>query len=174
MAGVVTVPERIHNLKGMLRFLRRRGDPAALWDEPWHEDLVKGFAAVCVERKGVSTQALLSIHPDDLRALYDDLKVPVDHRIVIRRYLNLPHVAIANAWTGLQILITATVVAVKVLRFAFRPVVWKVGFVVGVSALLATQGSLHRLRHILQAAEAQARQAAAVASDKKQAGDKKQ
>ena len=152
----VTLPDRVHNVKGMLRFLRRRGDVAAIWDEPWHKDLVEGFATVCFQSKAIDLQGLLSIHPDDLKVVFDDLKVPVDHRIVIRRYLNLPHVTFANLWTACQIAFTVVVVLVKVLRFAFRPIVWKLGVAVGVSALLASQMSVVRFRRVLRTLEAQA------------------
>lgn len=129
-----SLAQRVSHLRYVYRLALARGDVDALWDEPWHADLVRQFVDVCAHRKGISASDLATIHPDDLRAIFDDLGTPVDHRIVIRRYLDMPHIAFANLLTAVQVFAMATVVMWK-----FSRAVWRHAsqLVVGFSAGLA-------------------------------------
>lgn len=95
MAGIL---ECINYVPTMARVAFAGGDINAVWDEAWHRDLVLQFLRVARERCEVDAQQLALMHSDDLTKLFETLAVPVAHRVVIRRYAQLPAVSVVMGW----------------------------------------------------------------------------
>jgi hypothetical protein len=147
---VASLADRLANLPYLARIIRARGDVNAIWDEPWHEQLVLNFMELARDRAGVRIESLATIHPDELTQLFNELHVPVGNRVVIRRYLAIPSVGLENAWTAVQIFVMVTI---GTLRFARRVNTGTViGIGIGVGLSMAWTARSARLGMIAAAA----------------------
>lgn len=108
---------RFENAKSLVFFAVHGFRPAALWRQPSDADVFQTFVARCQQDKGIEGHALLVLHDDDLRTLFDELAVPVAERVIVRYYLAFPHLALANAWTAAKV---ALAVTASVWRFFWR------------------------------------------------------
>jgi hypothetical protein len=112
-----SIAERLSHLPFYYRVVRRRGQLDALWDEPWHADLLTAFLQKAKILCNVSEQQLATIHSDDLTQIFDQLTIPVGHRVIIRKYVSIPSIAVANIWTGLQMIAVLMVTSWRLTRF---------------------------------------------------------
>jgi hypothetical protein len=116
-----SLASRFSHLRYLWRVAAHGGDVRAIWDEPWHEDLVRKFVTLCAERKGIAVNELVMVHHDDLKVLFEDLHIAVDNRVIIRRYLAVPHMALQNLWSMAQLAVTALFVVWRACALVARP-----------------------------------------------------
>eukprot|EP00672_Neobodo_designis_P025196 CAMPEP_0174827734 /NCGR_PEP_ID=MMETSP1114-20130205/904_1 /TAXON_ID=312471 /ORGANISM="Neobodo designis, Strain CCAP 1951/1" /LENGTH=204 /DNA_ID=CAMNT_0016061411 /DNA_START=29 /DNA_END=643 /DNA_ORIENTATION=+ len=120
----VSIVERINNLPYLYRLARSRCNLDSVWDEEWHRDLVLRFVRLAQERRHIDAAQLATIHSDDLTQLFNELNIPVGHRVIIRRYLSILPVATANLWSGLQFMAMAMAAVWRFVGFVGRRTVF--------------------------------------------------